>query len=209
MSSRGSARYCRFILNIYHNRMHLRTCFDVFASGPLIIRCAQGSFVGNDPPSGRICIAPLCSCGFTLDTRPWSVLRGGQSRSRRQSCWVVWDLTIRKPIGRFDIASRARRGRAGGRPPSPDQQTYKGRNVIEGSFALPNNGAAWPPATANSPSPTAPQPSSAHASPGPALGETRLARRARITAGLLRAVQMHAERGGFPATCTEMTRCQP
>jgi transposase len=45
-------------------------------------------------------------------------------------------LTIRKPIGRFEIASRARRGRAGGRPPSLDQQTYKGRNVIEGSFAL-------------------------------------------------------------------------
>ena len=51
---------------------------------------------------------------------------------------VGWSgsLTIPKPIGRFGITSRARRGRAGGRAPSLDQQTYKGRNVIEGSFAL-------------------------------------------------------------------------
>ena len=34
------------------------------------------------------------------------------------------------------IAARQRRGQRGGRPPALDEQTYKGRNVVERHFAL-------------------------------------------------------------------------
>jgi len=34
------------------------------------------------------------------------------------------------------IAARSRRGRRGGRPPNLDTDLYKGRNVVERSFAL-------------------------------------------------------------------------
>jgi len=42
-----------------------------------------------------------------LDIRPWSVLRGGQSRSRRQSCWVVGEFDRRevRHCGRDEVAS--------------------------------------------------------------------------------------------------------
>jgi transposase len=45
-------------------------------------------------------------------------------------------ITAVIPQKRDELAARARRGRAGGRPPHLDAQTYKGRNVIERLFAL-------------------------------------------------------------------------
>jgi hypothetical protein len=53
MSSRRSARYCRFILNIYHNRMHFAETLRC-----LRIRIADNSLctrlfrVATDPASG-------------------------------------------------------------------------------------------------------------------------------------------------------------
>ena len=40
------------------------------------------------------------------------------------------------PQKRDEIAARARRGSHGGRPPHLNHQLYKGRNVVERSFAL-------------------------------------------------------------------------
>ncbi len=40
------------------------------------------------------------------------------------------------PDKRDQIAGRKRRGRRGGRPPGFDAQAYRGRNVVERSFAL-------------------------------------------------------------------------
>ena len=45
-------------------------------------------------------------------------------------------ITAVIPQKRDELAARARRGRTGGRPPALDHETYKGRNVIERSFAL-------------------------------------------------------------------------
>lgn len=45
-------------------------------------------------------------------------------------------ITAVIPEKRDTIAARARRGSAGGRPPAFDAGLYKGRNVIERSFAL-------------------------------------------------------------------------
>ena len=40
------------------------------------------------------------------------------------------------PQKKDEVAARARRGRAGGRPPKLDADKYKNRNVVERSFAL-------------------------------------------------------------------------
>lgn len=40
------------------------------------------------------------------------------------------------PQKRDELAARARRGRAGGRPPHLNAEIYKGRNVVERLFAL-------------------------------------------------------------------------
>jgi len=45
-------------------------------------------------------------------------------------------ITAVIPQKRDELAARAKRGRAGGRPPHLDSSIYKGRNVIERSFAL-------------------------------------------------------------------------
>jgi len=45
-------------------------------------------------------------------------------------------ITAVIPQKRDEIAARARRGRLGGPRPHLDQQIYKGRNVVERSFAL-------------------------------------------------------------------------
>jgi transposase len=42
----------------------------------------------------------------------------------------------RDPSKSDQIAARKRRGRKGGRPPGPDVEACKGRNVVERSFAL-------------------------------------------------------------------------
>jgi transposase len=40
------------------------------------------------------------------------------------------------PLKSDQIAARARKGSKGGRPPGLDTEMYRGRNVVEGSFAL-------------------------------------------------------------------------
>lgn len=68
-----------------------------------------------------------------------------------------------------EIAARARRGSAGGRPPAFDEIPYKQRNLVERAFPCSSNGAPYPLATTSSPSSIEPPLSSAPASPGPAI----------------------------------------
>jgi hypothetical protein len=82
---------------------------DVFASGLLDNTLYTGLF-RRKPIKLLDAYALLryAVVALHLDTRPWSVLRGGQSRSRRQSCWVVWEFDHPQPIGRFLIAPATR-----------------------------------------------------------------------------------------------------
>ena len=71
-----------------------------------------------------------------------------------------------------ETAARQRRGSAGGRPPAFNETLYKSAISSSDHSPCSNNGEPWPPAMTSLPSPTAPLPSSAPASPGPAIWET-------------------------------------
>ena len=71
------------------------------------------------------------------------------------------------------IAGRKRRGRRGGRPPGFDADAYRGRNVVERSFALAKQWRGLATGTTSSRSPIAPPSPSAPSSPGYAIWETR------------------------------------
>jgi hypothetical protein len=58
----------------------------------LITRCAQALSPEALQPLDAHALRAYAVVALHRDIRPWSVLRGGQSRSRRQSCWVVWDF---------------------------------------------------------------------------------------------------------------------
>lgn len=45
-------------------------------------------------------------------------------------------IKVMIPLKRDQIASRAKKGSEGGRPPALDTETYPGRNVVERGFAL-------------------------------------------------------------------------
>ncbi|WP_436089320.1 transposase [Mycolicibacterium frederiksbergense] len=81
-------------------------------------------------------------------------------------------ITAVIPQKRDEIAARARRGSAGGRPPATKFSTNSAISSNDHS-RYSNNGAGLPPGTTNSPSLTVPRSSSAHASPEHAIKETR------------------------------------
>ena len=68
-------------------------------------------------------------------TRPERVL-GDKAYSSRGTRQLLRDKRIKTVIPQpsDQFAHRKRRGTAGGRPPSFDAQTYRGRNVVERSF---------------------------------------------------------------------------
>lgn len=79
---------------------------------------------------------PRCGAGRPR-TRPDAVLAdraysSGVTRRMLRGRGIVAVI----PQKRDEIAARARRGPLGGRRPHLDQQIYKGRNVVERSFAL-------------------------------------------------------------------------
>ena len=78
-------------------------------------------------------------------------------------------ITAVIPQKRDEIAARQRRGSAGGRPPPSTKPSTNSAISSNDHSPCSSSGGLWPPATTSSPSPTGQRPSSAHASPGPAI----------------------------------------
>ena len=103
---------------------------------PLVIALTAGQ--AGDSPMLKVLLADLAvrtPGPGRARTRPAAVL-GDKAYSSRANRELLRRRRVTAVIPEPDdqIGHRRRRGRAGGRPPSFDAQTYKRRNVIERSF---------------------------------------------------------------------------
>jgi len=103
---------------------------------PLVIALTAGQ--AGDSPMLRWLLADLAVRRHGPGrprTRPDAVL-GDKAYSSRANRELLRGKRVKAVISQpaDQIAHRQRRGSAGGRPPSFDAATYKGRNVIERSF---------------------------------------------------------------------------